>query len=180
MSTKAETIVTDRKSIVELWCNSNGYPDYMIRFFSDIAEYAAFVCGEGRGWLSNPEDVASVIISFDWLWRIGYPVYDPRLVEECYLKGDIRPRGSIFDLEYFYVLDVSSAGKGYWGLSCYEFHGYITAKYMQALRKRAARMQDLPSNIFTHVGYYKLELNPNIPDILKPIIAIQILADNIK
>ncbi|MEM2365668.1 MAG: hypothetical protein QXL06_01865 [Nitrososphaerota archaeon] len=182
MGTRSEIIVTNPSinSWIELWKRWDGYPEYMINFFKEAAEYAAFIVGNQTHLLSYPEDVAAMLIGFDWTWRIGNRIHDQEFVKYGFLKGDLRPRGSIFELEYFYVLDVSHGSEGYWKLTCYEFHGSISEKYMKVLRKKAAMTRPLPNNIFTHITDVRLELKPNIPESIKPVVVLQILYNKIK
>jgi hypothetical protein len=116
MGTRSETIVWDGRGMVVLYKHWDGYPDYMITVFEEVADFAAFMAVDQIHWLSYAEDVAAYIITYYGMLskeernRFGWPQ-----------NPDFRPCGRIADwVDYVYLLDVSKAEKGEWVLKIYE------------------------------------------------------------
>jgi hypothetical protein len=102
--------------MVVLYKHWDGYPDYMITVFEEVADFAAYMAVDQIHWLSYAEDVAAYIITYYGMLskeernRFGWPQ-----------NPDFRPCGGIADwVDYVYLLDVSNAEKGEWVLKIYE------------------------------------------------------------
>ena len=115
MGTKSEIYVRCLKRenadarVIELYKHYDGHPKYMIPHISRFATWARRMVKDQLHWLLYPEDVASLLIAYDFVvtkrhWkRIYGNVYNVK----AHIKPDIRPRGSIDDyVDYVYVLDV--------------------------------------------------------------------------
>ena len=98
MGTRGEIYVRNPTSTVELWRHYDTYPDYMVPYFKLFAQYAAWCVGNQRHWLTYPEDVAAMLIAFDYEIHVG-DMFGPS-------PPDMRPRGRINDFEKVWILDI--------------------------------------------------------------------------
>jgi hypothetical protein len=115
MGTRSEIYVRCLESenangrVIELYKHHDGHPKYMIPHISRFATWARRMVKDQLHWLLYPEDVASLLIAYDFMiakrhWR---RVYGNTYGVKANIKPDIRPRGSINDyIDYAYVIDV--------------------------------------------------------------------------
>ena len=62
MGTRSEIVVWDGHSMIVLYKHWDGYPEYMILFFEEVADFASYMCKDQVHWLSYAEDVALSLI----------------------------------------------------------------------------------------------------------------------
>ncbi|WP_288005918.1 hypothetical protein [Thermofilum sp.] len=105
MGTRSEIVVWDGHTMVTLYKHWDGYPDYMVPFLKDAANFAAYMANKQRHWLTYAEDVASYLILFHGLVNI----YQLRgLHSPTGINTDIRPASGTADLvNYVYMLHVN-------------------------------------------------------------------------
>jgi len=121
MGTRSEIWIkrVDREDwIVKLYKHWDGYPEYMMPYFKEFAEFASKAVGGQLHWLSYPEDVGALLIAFDY--EDAKKLYSDGTI--FYIRPDIRPKGYINDLiEYVYVIRISKSvdQKVIWTIKCY-------------------------------------------------------------
>jgi len=105
MGTRGEIYVRNSNSVVELWRHFDTYAGYMEPYFRLFAKYAAWAVGSQRHWLTYPEDVAAMLIAFDYevLLTQRTRLYTKEFFEA---RPDLKPRGNINDFEMVWILDV--------------------------------------------------------------------------
>lgn len=114
MGTRSEIWIRDGSATVKLYKHWDGYPQFMIPYLKDFARFAAEGVGGQLHWLGYPEDVAALLIAYDYedAKRSGLGHYRP----------DVRPKGGINDfIEYLYVIDLELDGfdEAAWRVKCH-------------------------------------------------------------
>ena len=118
MGTRSEIWIKKGDDVVKLYKHWDGYPQFMMPYLKEYAEFAARGVGDQLHWLSYPEDVAALLIAFDY--------EDLRRSELGYYRPDIRPKGRINDfIEYVYVLELElrDLNEASWTVKCYKVKG---------------------------------------------------------
>ena len=70
MGTRSEIYVRNSMSCVGLWKHWDGYPDYMVPMFKEFLKYAFKRWRAQAHWLTYPEDMAALLIS--WSDQVRY------------------------------------------------------------------------------------------------------------
>jgi hypothetical protein len=159
MGTRSETVIWDGHSMVVLYKHWDGYPDYMVTIFQEVADFAAYMAIDQIHWLSYAEDVAAYIITYYGMLskeernRFGWP-----------RNPDFRPCGRIADwVDYVYLLDVSSAEKGEWVLEIYEVKPEfwkLSRQERDAIYREMVEGGAAPGNYLNQIGVEKIPIKP--------------------
>jgi len=128
MGTRCEIYVRDGISTIELWKHFDGYPEYMFEHFKSFAKFACKIYKNQEHRLTYADDVAALLIAFD------YEYHKKLYSKECkkdpslrfFMAPDIRPRGSLEDADYVYILDLTKQGSLVkWRLLCFDIHDFL-------------------------------------------------------
>ena len=105
MGTRGEIYVRNSSSVIELWRHYDTYANFMVPYFKVFAKYAAWCAGSQRHWLTYPEDVAAMLIAYDYEVVLATRL---RFVSKGLLEArpDLKPRGRINDFEKVWILDI--------------------------------------------------------------------------
>lgn len=146
MGTRGEIYVRGSNSVIELWRHYDTYRKYMEPYFRLFARYAAWAVGSQRHWLTYPEDVAAMLIAFDYEVTLASRLPTSSLdLFEC--RPDLRPRGNIEDFEKVWILDVEDvdeAGNIVWRVRGFDYkYGTDASKMRNAIRLRKDSKLDL-------------------------------------
>jgi hypothetical protein len=114
-------------NLVCLWKHWDGYPENMKHLFQRFYKFAVEMMGNNSHWLTYAEDMAGALIAFSYTEA---KVDDP--FGAC--RPDIRPRGSIRDAEYAWVLDLGDDEMTVTGYSLDTWDG-LTANQEEDLRR---------------------------------------------
>ncbi len=104
MGTRGEIYVRNSSAVIELWRHYDAYERYMKPYFKLFARYAAWCVDGQRHLLTYPEDVATMLITFDYEVKLSQQLHFSRRLFE--VKPDLRPRGNIDDFEKVWILDI--------------------------------------------------------------------------
>ena len=126
--TNDEGEVTDK---VELWKHWDGYPDYVVEMIKEFGKFARKLARSQIHWLGYAQDVASMLIVYDYEDRKKFveqlkPKDREFFLEMGFLKPDVRPRGFMEDAEYVYALviekETEKKPKLTWKLYIYDIY----------------------------------------------------------
>jgi hypothetical protein len=116
MATRSEIYIRclRGKDVIELYKHHDGHPEHMIPYLTRFAKWAKRMVKDQLHWLLYPEDVASLLIAYDFVnvKKFHKKFYGKEYRIKANIRPDIRPRGNISDLiRYVYVLDVCEYSK---------------------------------------------------------------------
>jgi hypothetical protein len=127
MGDRSEIYVRNANTTIELWRHWDSDPQFMIPFFEKFASFAMNTYPTQQHRLTYPEDVAALMIVFDYLedketleklrkqWKASKN--DPEFIPH----PDVRPRGNIEDFERIWILDIPNDNEnGVWKVSYYD------------------------------------------------------------
>jgi len=112
MGTRSEIYVRNSSGCVGLWKHFDGYPDYMVPMFKEFLKYAFKRWRDQAHWLTYPEDLAALLIS--WSDQVRYRELK-KISKGFPINIDIRPlfdvsgKKIIEDAEYVWILDLPEA-----------------------------------------------------------------------
>jgi hypothetical protein len=129
MGDRSEIYIRNADLTIELWRHWDSDPQFMIPFFEKFASFAIRTYHDQQHRLTYPEDVAALMIVFDYLedketlekLRRQYKgkKTDPLFIP----KPDLRPRGNIEDFERIWILDIPDTNQnGIWKVSYYRLN----------------------------------------------------------
>jgi len=157
MGTRSETVIWDGRSMVVLYKHWDGYPDYMVTIFQEVAEFAAYMAIDQIHWLSYAEDVAAYIITY-----YGMLSREERSRFNWPQNPDFRPCGRIADwVDYVYLLDVSSAKEGEWVLRIYEVKPEfwrLSREERDAIYKKMVEGGAIPDYYLSQIGVERIPI----------------------
>jgi hypothetical protein len=138
MGTRGEIYVRNSGSVIELWRHYDTYKEYMVPYFKGFAEYAAWCVGSQRHWLTYPEDVAAMLVVYDYeIILASHLRFASRRL--CGATPDLRPRGGINDFEKVWILDIPDVNKTddiVWRVRGFDFQYGVDAEEMrESIRK---------------------------------------------
>jgi len=133
MGTRGEFYVRNSSSIIELWRHFDTYPEYMVPYLKAFAKYAAWCVGSQRHWLTYPEDVAAMLIAYDYELVLARQM---RFAPKGFFEGrpDLRPRGCIDDFEKVWIIDIPDVNQTddiVWRVRGFDFQFQTNAEEMR-------------------------------------------------
>jgi len=108
MGTRSEIYIRNSNECIGLWKHWDGYPDYMIPMFKEFLEYAYNEWKEAPHWLTYPEDLAGLLISW---YHKKLREELKKIREDTPVNTDIRPfidvtgEKLIEDAEYIWIIN---------------------------------------------------------------------------
>jgi len=133
MGTRGEIYVRNSSGAVELWRHFDTYAEFMVPYFKAFAKYAAWCVGSQRHWLTYPEDVAAMLIAYDYEVGLADRL---RFMSKGFFEAcpDLRPRGHINDFEKVWILDIpdeNQTGDITWKVRGFNFKFQADAEEMR-------------------------------------------------
>jgi hypothetical protein len=128
MGTPCEIYIKDKYTIIQLWKHFDGYPEYMFQHFINFVDFALKIFKNQEHKLAYAVDVSSLLIAYDYEYHKKFYnkqcKKDPAL--RFFMAPDIRPRGSLEDADYIYILDITTQNSLVkWRLLCFDVHDFL-------------------------------------------------------
>jgi len=139
MGTRGEIYVRGSGTVIELWRHWDAHKKYMVPYFKLFAKYASWSVGGQRHWLTYPEDVAAMLIAFDYEVALASRLCldSEKLARFLGLRPDIRPRGDMNDFEKVWILDLPEENQSdiFWRIRGFDYNGGDSKRMRDDIRR---------------------------------------------